>query len=50
MKEAKAKAASFPNPLGRTLAPWLFTRLKPKQKVIDGVRCIGVDELYGPKS
>ncbi len=50
VKEAKAKAAAFPNPLGRTLAPWLFTRLKPKAGVIDGVRCVGVDELYGPRS
>lgn len=50
IKEAKAKAESFPNPLGRTLSPWLFTRLKPKAGVIDGVRCVGVDELYGPRT
>ncbi|MFT6242457.1 MAG: hypothetical protein ACJAQT_004562 [Akkermansiaceae bacterium] len=48
--EAQAKTDFFPNPLGRTLSPWLFTRLKPKRNIIESVRCVGVNELYNPRS
>ncbi len=45
-REAKSKVEAYTNPRGDSLSPWLFTRLNPKEKTRDGVRCVGLDELY----
>ena len=43
----EAKVDAYPNPAGRSMGRWLFTRQKPPRRERDGVRCVGLDELYG---
>ena len=47
VREVGEKVEAYPNPGGRSVGRWLFTRQKPPKKERDGVRCVGVGELYG---
>ncbi len=46
VREVEEKADRYPNPKGRSLGRWVFTRQRPPKKERDGVRLLGLEELY----
>lgn len=46
IREVEEKRERYPNPLGNSVGSWLFTRQNPPKNERDGVRCVGLEELY----